>query len=80
MNISIALTAALYGATLVNHAEVNELIKDPATGQITGVKVKDLLYEQKNGKLGKGEGLDQDTFEVRAKVCALLRTRLKSAC
>ncbi|CAZ81094.1 unnamed protein product [Tuber melanosporum] len=38
MNVSIALTAALYGATIANHVEVNELIKDPATGKVTGVK------------------------------------------
>jgi len=57
MNVAIALTAALYGATVVNHAEVNELVKDPATGRITGVRVKDLL----SGKSG-------DDFLVRAKV------------
>lgn len=57
MNVTIALTAALYGATVVNHAEVNELVKDSATGRITGVRVKDLL----SGKSG-------DDFLVRAKV------------
>jgi len=57
MNVAIALTAAMYGATVVNHAEVNELVKDPATGRITGVRVKDLL----SGKSG-------DDFLVRAKV------------
>lgn len=68
MNVTLALTAALHGATVVNHAEVTDLIKDPATGKITGVKVKDLLHERKGGKLGKGEGLAQQEFTVEAKV------------
>ncbi|RPB05329.1 DAO-domain-containing protein [Choiromyces venosus 120613-1] len=63
MNVSIALTAALYGATIVNHVEVNELIKDPATGKVTGVKVRDLLHEGKGGRVGRGE----DEFIVMAK-------------
>jgi glycerol-3-phosphate dehydrogenase len=60
MNVTLALTAALYGATVVNHAEVNELVKDPATGKITGVKIKDLLQE----------GRADDGFYVKAKVRA----------
>jgi len=52
MNVTIGLTAALYGATVVNHVEVTELTKD-ATGKITGVKVKDVLDE----KRGEGEFL-----------------------
>lgn len=48
MNVTLALTAALYGSTVVNHAEVNELVKDPATGKITGVRVRDLLQEGKD--------------------------------
>jgi len=57
MNVTIAMTAALYGATVVNHAEVDELVKDSATGRITGVRVKDLLSET-----------GRDGFLVRAKV------------
>ena len=48
MNVAIALTAALYGATVVNHAEANELVKGPAARRITGVRVKGLL----SGKSG----------------------------
>lgn len=48
MNVSIAMTAALYGATLVNHMEVTSLEKD-ASGRLCGAKVKDLV-EEKDGK------------------------------
>jgi glycerol-3-phosphate dehydrogenase len=48
MNVSLAMTAALYGATVVNHMEVTALEKD-ANGQLFGAKVKDLVAE-KNGK------------------------------
>lgn len=65
MNIAIALTGALYGATVVNHAEVTELVKDPTTGQITGVKIRDLLHEKKKGWTGAG---GEDEFYVKAKV------------
>jgi glycerol-3-phosphate dehydrogenase len=68
MNVSIALTAALYGATVVNHMEVKELIKDPSTGKINGVKVHDLLHERRGGRLGRGEGVGEGEFVVKAKV------------
>lgn len=42
MNVTIALTAALHGATVLNHAEVTKLIKDE-NGRITGVEIKDLI-------------------------------------
>lgn len=42
MNVSIAMTAALYGATVVNHAEVTGLLKDDQ-GKLCGAKVKDLV-------------------------------------
>lgn len=42
MNVSIAMTAALYGATVVNHAEVTSLIKDDR-GRLCGAKIKDLV-------------------------------------
>ncbi|PUU78921.1 FAD dependent oxidoreductase-domain-containing protein [Tuber borchii] len=70
MNVSIALTAALYGATIVNHMEVNELIKDPATGEVTGVKVRDLLHQRGGGILGRGGDAGQSEFMVKAKSIA----------
>lgn len=68
MNVGLALTAALYGATVINHMEVKDLVKDPVTGKITGVKVKDLLHEKRSGRLGFGEGIGQDEVLVEAKV------------
>ncbi|PGH10585.1 hypothetical protein AJ79_05408 [Helicocarpus griseus UAMH5409] len=55
MNVSLAMTAALYGATVVNHMEVTELEKD-ANGKLCGAKVRDTLGED------QGQG-----FSVRAK-------------
>ena len=69
MNVSIALTAALYGATIVNHMEVNKLMKDPTTGKVTGVKVRDLLHQRRGGILGRGEDVGQSEFMVKAKIC-----------
>ena len=48
MNVSIAATAALYGATVVNHMEVTGLAKG-ADGLLNGAIVKDVIAE-KNGK------------------------------
>ncbi|MCJ1475230.1 mitochondrial glycerol-3-phosphate dehydrogenase [Lambiella insularis] len=48
MNVSLAMTAALYGATVVNHMEVTGLEKD-ASGRLCGARVKDLVQE-KDGK------------------------------
>ncbi|KIV79258.1 hypothetical protein PV11_06827 [Exophiala sideris] len=48
MNISIAATAALYGATVVNHMEVTSLTKDQ-NGKLNGVLARDVIAE-KNGK------------------------------
>jgi glycerol-3-phosphate dehydrogenase len=58
MNVSLAMTAALYGATVVNHIEVTGLEKD-SNGQLCGARVKDLVQE-KNGKRA-------DEFVIRAK-------------
>jgi len=58
MNISLAMTAALYGATLVNHMEVTGLEKD-ANGRLCGAKVKDLIPE-KDGSTG-------EEFSIKAK-------------
>ncbi|KAI0385317.1 FAD dependent oxidoreductase-domain-containing protein [Hypomontagnella monticulosa] len=48
MNVSIAMTAAVYGATIVNHAEVTGLTKND-NGRLCGAVVKDLISER-NGK------------------------------
>ncbi|KAK2035839.1 FAD dependent oxidoreductase [Colletotrichum somersetense] len=54
MNVSLALTAALYGATVVNHVEVTSLEKN-SNGKITGAKVRDVMSS------------GSDSFTVRAK-------------
>ena len=43
LNLALALTAALAGATVVNYAEVTELIKDPVTGRVCGAMVADAV-------------------------------------
>jgi len=48
MNVSLAMTAALYGSTVVNHMEVTSLEKD-ASGQLCGARVRDII-DEKNGK------------------------------
>ncbi|KAH8685458.1 FAD dependent oxidoreductase-domain-containing protein [Tricladium varicosporioides] len=58
MNVSLAMTAALYGSTVVNHLEVTSLEKDE-NGQLCGARVKDLVQE-KNGKKA-------DEFLIRAR-------------
>jgi len=58
MNVSIGMTAALYGATVVNHMEVTALSKD-SNGRLCGATVKDLVRE-KNGE-------PADDFEIKAK-------------
>ncbi|KAL6863535.1 glycerol-3-phosphate dehydrogenase [Trichoderma novae-zelandiae] len=55
MNVSLALTAQLYGATVLNHVEVTGLDKDE-NGRIRGATVRDALH---NG--------DNEEFTVRAK-------------
>lgn len=58
MNVSLAMTAALYGATVLNHVEVTGLQKD-ANGQLCGATVKDLVQE-KNGRKA-------NEFSIRAR-------------
>lgn len=58
MNVSLAITAALYGATVVNHLEVTGLERD-ASGKLCGARVKDLVVEMNGGKARE--------FEIRAK-------------
>ncbi|OAX84095.1 hypothetical protein ACJ72_01531 [Emergomyces africanus] len=57
MNVSLAMTAAIYGATVVNHMEVTGLEKD-ASGKLCGARVRDNLGENEDGKR---------EFTVRAK-------------
>ncbi|KFH44246.1 Glycerol-3-phosphate dehydrogenase-like protein [Hapsidospora chrysogenum ATCC 11550] len=45
MNVSIAMTAALFGATVANHTEVTGLLKD-SSGRVCGAKVKDAIAER----------------------------------
>ncbi|OIW25380.1 DAO-domain-containing protein [Coniochaeta ligniaria NRRL 30616] len=40
VNVSLAMTASLYGATMLNHAEVTKLEKD-ASGRICGARIRD---------------------------------------
>ena len=58
MNVSLAMTAALYGATVVNHIEVTSLEKD-ANGQLCGARVRDMVLEK--------DGKKKDEFQIRAK-------------
>ncbi|KAF4266371.1 hypothetical protein KXX13_007963 [Aspergillus fumigatus] len=58
MNVSLAMTAALYGSTVVNHMQVTGLTKDES-GKLIGARVKDLI-PGKNGQ-------EAEEFTVRAK-------------
>jgi glycerol-3-phosphate dehydrogenase len=54
MNVSLAVTAALYGATIVNHLEVTGLEKD-ADGNIRGASVRDLISDRDCNDTKEGE-------------------------
>ncbi|EFJ11162.1 hypothetical protein SELMODRAFT_183439 [Selaginella moellendorffii] len=43
VNVSLACTAALAGAAVLNHAEATAIIKDESTGQVVGARVRDNL-------------------------------------
>ena len=58
MNVSLAMTAALYGCTVVNHMQVTGLTKD-SSGKLNGAQLKDLV-PGKNGQ-------DAQEFTVRAR-------------
>ncbi|KAM4066959.1 FAD dependent oxidoreductase [Hirsutella rhossiliensis] len=58
MNVSIAMTAALYGATVANHTEVTSLVKD-RSGRLCGATVRDLVAVR--------DGKPADEITVRAK-------------
>lgn len=58
MNVCLAMTGALYGATIVNHLEVTSLEKD-ANGKLCGARVKDLIDEK--------DGKTPQEFNIKAK-------------
>ncbi|KAF2127295.1 DAO-domain-containing protein [Dothidotthia symphoricarpi CBS 119687] len=58
MNVSLAMTAALYGATIVSHLEITSLEKD-ASGRLNGARAKDCIAEM-NGK-------KSEEFTIKAK-------------
>ncbi|RAL13598.1 glycerol-3-phosphate dehydrogenase GUT2 [Aspergillus homomorphus CBS 101889] len=58
MNVSLAMTAALYGATVVNHMQVTGLTKD-SSGKLTGARLKDVI-QGRNGQV-------EEEFTVKAK-------------
>ncbi|KAL2133585.1 hypothetical protein VTI74DRAFT_2060 [Chaetomium olivicolor] len=58
MNVSLAMTAALYGATVVNHMEVTGLLKDD-NGKLCGATVKDKIPER--------DGKAAEDFNIKAK-------------
>ncbi|KAF2872430.1 FAD dependent oxidoreductase-domain-containing protein [Massariosphaeria phaeospora] len=58
MNVSLAMTAALYGATVVNHLEVTGLEKN-ASGILNGARVKDCVTEL--------DGKRAEDFTIKAK-------------
>ncbi|RHZ66195.1 glycerol-3-phosphate dehydrogenase GUT2 [Aspergillus thermomutatus] len=58
MNVSLAMTAALYGSTVVNHMQVTGLTKDES-GKLNGARLKDLI-PGKNGQ-------ETEEFTIRAK-------------
>ncbi|RMD44772.1 hypothetical protein DV735_g368, partial [Chaetothyriales sp. CBS 134920] len=58
MNISLAATAAVYGATVVNHLEVTGLTRGP-DGKLNGAVLKDVIAEK--------DGRKTEKITVRAK-------------
>ncbi|CEI61749.1 Glycerol-3-phosphate dehydrogenase, mitochondrial [Fusarium venenatum] len=60
MNVALAMTAAQYGANVLNHVEVTGLEKD-ANGKINGAQVRDVLASK------NGDSANAESFKVRAK-------------
>ncbi|KKA26085.1 hypothetical protein TD95_004012 [Thielaviopsis punctulata] len=58
MNVSLAMTASLYGATVANHTEVTSLLKDES-GRLVGATVVDKVAER--------NGQKPDPISIRAK-------------
>ena len=51
LNVSLACTTALAGASVLNHAEVVSLLKDEVSGRIIGAQIRDNLtgmYEKQS--------------------------------
>ncbi|KAL5730250.1 glycerol-3-phosphate dehydrogenase [Ranunculus cassubicifolius] len=46
LNVEIACTAALAGASVLNHAEVISLHKDKVSGRVTGARIRDNLTDK----------------------------------
>lgn len=63
MNIALAMTAAHYGVTVLNHAEVVGLEKD-TSGRLCGARIRDLLPSTNGTSSNPKEG---DDFIVYAK-------------
>jgi glycerol-3-phosphate dehydrogenase len=59
MNISLATTAAMYGATVANYVNIVQLEKDE-DGRLIGARAEDVI-SKKNGQ-------DARDFSIRAKV------------
>lgn len=62
MNVSLAMTAALYGSTVVNHMEVTSLEKD-SSGKLIGAKVRDLI-PSRNGSSSSSSNRE---FSIKAR-------------
>lgn len=58
MNVSLAMTGALYGATVVNHMQVTGLTKN-ASGKLDGAYVQDMVPGM--------DGKEAQSFPIRAK-------------
>lgn len=73
MNVALAMTAASYGATVVNHMEVTELVKDE-NGRIKGVKVRDMLTNKPSAgsrsKLSPPAALEEFVIEAKGVINA----------
>ncbi|RDW76210.1 glycerol-3-phosphate dehydrogenase GUT2 [Aspergillus mulundensis] len=58
MNVSLAMTAALYGSTVVNHMEVTGLTKD-TSGKLNGARLRDCIPEK--------DGQQAEEIPIRAR-------------
>lgn len=59
MNVSLAMTAAFYGASIANYVDVTGLEKDQ-TGKVIGVRAED--------RIASRNGEPVEPFSIRAKV------------
>lgn len=65
MNVSLAMTAALYGSTVVNHMEVTSLEKD-ASGKLIGAKVRDLIPSRNSSSSSSSSSSNRE-FSIKAR-------------